>query len=120
MGAIPIDEPVGQKRSQVEPALWGRRRMGPLRCTKVCAGDTVGKSVSDSGRPGIVQRERYGWNTATLANERASKQRTQSPAWSHPEVGADISGSEISADAVPGVGTGRGTLERGQSKRPRI
>src|SRR5262249_25098874 len=27
----------------------------PLRRTKVCAGDTVGKSVSDSGRPGIVR-----------------------------------------------------------------
>src|SRR3954465_11962692 len=25
--------------------------------TKVCAGDTVGKSVSDPGRPGIVHRE---------------------------------------------------------------
>ena len=29
----------------------------PLRRTKVCAGDTVGKSVSDSGRPGIVRRQ---------------------------------------------------------------
>src|SRR6202011_2406908 len=27
----------------------------PLRRTKVCAGDTVGKNVSDSGRPGIVR-----------------------------------------------------------------
>ena len=27
----------------------------PPRRTKVCAGDTVGKSVSNSGRPGIVQ-----------------------------------------------------------------
>src|SRR3954447_21989343 len=29
----------------------------PPRRTKVCAGDTVGKSVSDPGRPGIVHRE---------------------------------------------------------------
>ena len=29
----------------------------PLRRTKVCAGDTVGKNVSDSGRPGIVRRQ---------------------------------------------------------------
>ena len=106
--------------AKVEPALLGRRHRVPLRRTKVCAGDTVGKRVSDSGRPGIVQRERYGWNTATLANERASKQGMQSPAWSHLAVGADISASEIPTDAVPGVGSGRGTRERGQSKRPRI
>src|SRR3954471_7133035 len=28
----------------------------PPRRTKVCAGDTVGKSVSDPGRPGIVRK----------------------------------------------------------------
>jgi hypothetical protein len=106
--------------AKVEPALWGRRHRVPLRRTKVCAGDTVGKSVSDSGRPGIVQKERYGWNSATLANERASKQGMQSPAYSHLAVGADISASEIPTDAVLGVGSGRGTLKRGQSKRPRI
>jgi len=33
---------------------------------------------------------------------------------------ADISESEIPADAVSGVGSGQGTLERGQSKRLRI
>ena len=32
----------------------------------------------------------------------------------------DISVSEVPADAVPGVGAGRITQERGQSKRPRI
>ena len=31
----------------------------------------------------------------------------------------DISASEVPADAVPGVGSGRGTLERSQSKRLR-
>ena len=35
-------------------------------------------------------------------------------------VGADISVSEIPADAMPGVGSGRGTRERDQSKRSRI
>src|SRR5215203_159432 len=44
----------------------------PPRRTTVCAGDTVGKSVSDPGRPGIVHREgMYGRNNATLADERA-------------------------------------------------
>jgi hypothetical protein len=32
----------------------------------------------------------------------------------------DISASEIPADAVPGVGSGNSTQERGQNKRPRI
>jgi len=32
----------------------------------------------------------------------------------------DISVSEISAEAVPGVGSGNSTFERGQNKRPRI
>jgi hypothetical protein len=36
------------------------------------------------------------------------------------EVGADISASEIPADAVPGVGSGNSTQKRGQNKRPRI
>src|SRR5215467_576527 len=41
-GAIPTDEPVGQRRSKVEPALWGEGIGVPLRRTKVCADDTVG------------------------------------------------------------------------------
>ena len=55
----------------------------PLRRTKVCADDTVGKSVSDSGRPGIVRRQRYGWNGATLADERASNRERKA----QPEAG---------------------------------
>ena len=39
------------------PHYGGEDIWVPLRRTKVFAGDTVGKSVSDSGRPGIVQRE---------------------------------------------------------------
>jgi hypothetical protein len=38
------------------PHYGGEGTWVPPRRTKVCAGDTVGKSVSDSGRPGIVQR----------------------------------------------------------------
>ncbi len=53
----------------------------------------------DPGRPGIVRR------------------RTKKVGLA---VGVDISDSEIPADAVPGVGLGRGTLERSQNKRLRI
>ena len=38
------------------PHYGGEGTWVPLRRTKVFADDTVGKSVSDSGRPGIVQR----------------------------------------------------------------
>ena len=58
-----------------------------------------GRNVCDPGRPGIVRR-------------RAKKVGLA--------VGVDISDSEIPADAVPGVGSGRGTLERSQNKRLRI
>ena len=89
----------------------------PPRRTKVRAGDTVGKSVSDSGRPGIVQ----GVGMAGIVRHSQTKGRaTGSPAWSHPAVGADISASEVPADAVPGVGSGHGTLERSRNKRLRI
>ena len=89
----------------------------PPRRTKVCAGDTVGKSVSNSGRPGIV----HGAGMAGITRRRKGEQQgMQSPAWSHPAVGADISASEVPADAVPGVGSGHGTLERSRNKRLRI
>jgi len=39
--------------------------------------------------------------------------------WSHREVGADISESEIPADAVSGVGVVSSTYERVQNKRTR-
>src|SRR4051794_8733965 len=47
---------------------------------------------------------------------KGEQQGMQSPAWSHPAVGADISASEVPADAVPGVGSGHGTLERSRNK----
>jgi hypothetical protein len=50
----------------------------------------------------------------------SKRQAGSGSAWSHREVGADISESEVPAEAVPGVGSGRGTQERGYSKRPRI
>ena len=39
------------------PHYGGEGTGVPPRRTKVCAGDTVGKSASDPGRPGIVHRE---------------------------------------------------------------
>src|SRR3954466_3399116 len=39
------------------PHFGGEGTWVPPRRTKVCADDTVGKSVSDPGRPGIVHRE---------------------------------------------------------------
>jgi hypothetical protein len=91
----------------------------PLRRTKVCAGDTVGKNVSDSGRPGIVRRQ----GMAGIVRHSQTKGRATGnakPSLKPAKVGADISASEIPADAVPGVGSGRGTLERDQNKRFRI
>ena len=91
----------------------------PLRRTKVCADDMVGKNVSDSGRPGIVR----GQGMAGIVRHSQTKGRATGnakPSLKPAKVGADISASEIPADAVPGVGSGRGTLERDQNKRFRI
>ncbi len=43
-GGCPEDEPVGQRRGKVEPALWRRRRYSFTRRTKVFADGTVQKS----------------------------------------------------------------------------
>ena len=51
----------------------------PPRRTKVCAGDTVGKSVSDPGRPGIVHREGMA-GIVRHSQRKGEKQATQSPA----------------------------------------
>ena len=74
-----------------------------------------GRCVSDSGRPGIVQRK----GMAGIVRHSQTKGRATGNAKPglHPTVGAV---SEIPADAVPGVGSGRGTRERDQSKRSRI
>lgn len=101
------------------PHYGGEGTWVPPRRTKVCADDTVGKSVSDPGRPGIVHRE----GMAGIVRHSQTKGRetgNAKPGLKPPMVGADISASEIPTEAVPGVGSGRGTQERGQSKRPRI
>lgn len=101
------------------PHYGGEGTWVPPRRTKVCAGDTVGKSVSDPGRPGIVHRE----GMAGIVRHSQTKGRetgNAKPGLKPPMVGADISASEIPTEAVPGVGSGQGTQERGQSKRPRI
>ena len=101
------------------PHYGGEGTGVPPRRTKVCAGDTVGKSVSDPGRPGIVHRE----GMAGIVRHSQTKGRetgNAKPGLEPPMVGADISASEGPTEAVPGVGSGRGTQERGQSKRPRI
>ena len=101
------------------PHSGGEGTWVPPRRTKVCAGDTVGKSVSDPGRPGIVHRE----GMAGIVRHSQTKGRetgNAKPGLKPPMVGADISASEGPTEAVPGVGSGRGTQERGQSKRPRI
>ncbi len=43
-GGYPEDEPVGQRRGKVEPALWRRRRYSFTRRTKVFADGTVQKN----------------------------------------------------------------------------
>jgi len=43
-GGCPEDEPVGQRRGKVEPALWRRRRYSFTRRTKVFADGTAGKN----------------------------------------------------------------------------
>jgi hypothetical protein len=101
------------------PHYGGEGTGVPPRRTKVCAGDTVGKSVSDPGRPGIVHRE----GMAGIVRHSQTKGRetgNAKPGLKPPRVGADISASEGPTEAVPGVGSGQGTQERGQSKRPRI
>jgi hypothetical protein len=78
-----------------------------------------GRGVNDSGRPGIVQRK----GMAGIVRHSQTKGRATGnakPGLKPLTVGTDISVSEIPANAVPGVGSGRGTLERDQSKRSRI
>ena len=50
---------------------------------------------------------------------KGGQRRTQTSPGSHPEVGVDISGSEVPTEALPGVGTGYGTQERRQNTRRR-
>jgi hypothetical protein len=72
---------------------------------------TQGDLVESNGQVGVRwcgTRERKG-----------GQRRPQTSPWSQPEVGRDISGSEVPAEALPGVGTGYGTQERRQNRRRR-
>src|SRR3954447_17349372 len=79
-----------------------------------------GRASSNSGRPGIVQ----GAGMAGIVRHSQTKGRATGnakPGLKPPGgIGADISVSEVPADAVPGVGSGHGTLERSRNKRLRI
>ena len=61
-GAIPHDEPVGQRWGMVEPALWRRRRMGsPPSYHGVCGrhgGEETRVTQGD-----LVSSERQVWST---------------------------------------------------------
>jgi hypothetical protein len=73
---------------------YGGEGVGSLLVAPRCLRTTWwGRSACDPGRPDIVRRE---------------------------AVGADISASEIPAEAVSGVGSGHGTEERDQNKKSRI
>ena len=82
-GSNPDDEPVAKDGARSSPHYGDDGAWVPLRRTKVCAGDTVGKNVSDSGRPGHRPKARYGWNSATLADERTSNRERKA----QPEAG---------------------------------
>src|SRR5262247_2954549 len=69
----------------------------------------------------LVLSKRQVWSrSCDTCRRQGRKQGTQTSTWSHREVGADISGSEVPAEAMPGVGAGHTTQERGPSKKPRI
>src|SRR5215467_9018052 len=85
----------------VRATRWGR--------ALVTQGDLA--SSKGKGMAGILRHSQ--------TKGRANRERKAQPG-ATPAAGADISASEISTDAVPGVGSGRGTRERGQNKRPRI
>src|SRR3954454_21951029 len=99
------------------PHSGGEGTWVPPRRTKVCAGDTVGKSVSDPGRPGIVHWE----GMAGIVRHSQTKGRetgNAKPGLEPPMVGADISASEGPTEAMPGVGSGRGTGTGSEQKAP--
>ena len=119
-GSHPTDEPVGQRWAMVEPALWGRRHLGSSPSYQGVCGRHGGEEACVT-QGDLVSSERKVWLRYCDTHRRKSeKQGTRTSTCSHREVGADISASEIPTDAVPGVGSGNSTQERGQNKRPRI
>ena len=105
-GSDPEDEPVGQRWGMVEPALWGRRRIWFHPIAPRCVRATRWRrDASDPGRPGIVRAEgkvEMMWHPQTKGRATEKTNIDLEPR----KVGADISESEIPADAVPGIGSG--------------
>ena len=117
-GSHPEDEPVGQRWGMVEPALWRRRHLGSTPSYQGVCGRHGGEEVCVT-QGGLVSSKRKVWSGYCDTHRRKGEKRETSTC-SHREVGVDISASEIPADAVPGVGSGNSTQERGQNKRPWI
>jgi hypothetical protein len=119
-GSDPEDEPVGQRRAMVEPVLWRRRRLGSSPSYQGVCGRHGGEEASVT-QGGLVWSKGEVWPRYCGTHRRkGEKRRTQTLAWSRLEVGANISGSEVSADAMPGFGLGNSTQQRDLNKRFRI
>jgi len=104
-----------QREPSVDPA-WSET----LACTHA-PGTGTGRSPARPQALGPSGPHREGM--AGIVRHSQTKGRetgNAKPGLEPPMVGADISASEGPTEAVPGVGSGRGTQERGQSKRPRI
>ena len=119
-GSPPDDEPVGQRWGMVEPALWRRRRVGSSPAYHGVCGRHGGEEAWVP-QGDLVSSERQVWSTSCDTRRRTGgPQGTQPSTWSHQEVGTERSGSEVPAEAVPGVGAGPTTQARGHSTKPRI
>jgi hypothetical protein len=115
-GSYPEGEPVGQRWAMVKPALWRRRRLGSSPSYQGVCGRHGGEETCVT-QGGLVSSERKVWlRYGDTRRRKGGKRGAQTSTWSHREVGVDISGSEIPADAVPGIGSGNSTQERGQRK----
>src|SRR3954466_1846330 len=77
------------------PHSGGEGTWVPPRRTKVCAGDTVGKSVSDPGRPGIVHREGMAGIVAGAAIEETRTAPGAAGGSSSPVKGDDHTGKRL-------------------------
>jgi hypothetical protein len=59
-GSNPTDEPVGQRRSKVEPALWGRRHLGSTPSHQGVCGRHGGEDASVT-QGGLVSSDGAVW-----------------------------------------------------------
>jgi hypothetical protein len=125
-------EPPGRTRRELSRRGTGRPKLGNGRaCTMEakavwflpsvprCVRATWwGRETDDPGRPGSVRREgrvAMVWHSQTKGRATEKTNGDLQP----PKVRGDISGSEILAEALPGVGAGYSTQERRQNKRRR-